>query len=558
MPTTRFLAAACPLLLAAACASAQPATATPPSAAAGPRALACAALLHLQVPGAAITSAQAIAAGAFPAPPPGPYGGNSAALFSKLPAFCRVVATAKPTSDSAIAIELWMPLQDWNGRFEGIGNGGFAGSIDTSGLAALMARGYAVAATDTGHSGSPIDASWAVGHPQKIVDFGYRGIHEMTRVAKLVVEKFYASPATHSYFSGCSDGGREALMEAQRYPADYDGILAGAPANFWTRLVTIGVTDTQALEATPESFIPPKKIPAIAHAVLAACDQLDGVRDGILNDPRQCHFDPASIECRNGEDTGECLTAPQVTALKTIYAGLQDEHGHNLFPGYLPGAEEGFGGWSLWITGPAPGKSLMAAFGGGFYADMVYEKPDWDLKSFNLETGLPLARQKTAGALNAIDPDLKPFRSRGGKLILYHGWDDPAIPSLNTVNYYQSVVDTLGWADTDSFLRLYMVPGMQHCFGGPGPDNFGQMPTWNPDPKYNMRTALEVWVEKGTAPAAIIATKSAVPGQPAAAGAEGAPEMTRPLCPYPKEAQYNGSGDANAAQNFVCAPEKRN
>lgn len=541
------------LLLAAAHIPAQAAGAIAP----GPRSTAdpCAKLSDLRMTGATVTSAQAYAAGAFPAPPPGPFGGNLAELFSKLPAFCRVVAVAKPTSDSNIMIELWMPLSGWNGRFQGIGNGGFAGSIDTSDLAALMAKGYAAAATDTGHSASAIDASWAPGHPEKVVDFGYRGVHEMTRVAKVIVAQFYGSSARHSYFSGCSDGGREALMEAQRYPEDYDGILAGAPANYWTRLVTLGVTDTQALTMKPESFIPPKKIPAIAHAVLAACDQLDGVRDGILNDPRQCKFDPASIECKNGEDTDQCLTAPQVIALKTIYAGLVDDHGRTLFPGYLPGAEDGFAGWGLWITGPAPGKSLMAAFGGGFYANMVYEKSDWDLKSFNLESGLPLARQKTSVALNATDPNLKPFLSREGKLILYHGWDDPAIPSLNTVNYYQNVVDILGRTTTDSFVRLYMVPGMQHCFAGPGPDSFGQSPTWNPDPKYNLRTALEVWVEEGTAPAAIIATKEGA-GRPAASSQQSSPAMTRPLCPYPQAAQYKGSGDTNSAESFVCAAQK--
>jgi hypothetical protein len=557
MRIARTLVAGCSLFLAAVHAPGQ-AGAMRPAEGSQPTAEACAKLSSLPIPDAAITSAQAYGAGALPATVRGPFGENLADLFSKLPAFCRVVAAAKPTSDSNITVELWMPLAGWNGRFEGIGNGGFAGSIDTSGLAALMAKGYAVAATDTGHSASFIDASWAPGHPEKVIDFGYRGIHEMTRVAKAVVEAFYGSSARHSYFSGCSDGGREALMEAQRYPEDYDGILAGAPANYWTRLVTIGVTDTQALTMKPESYIPPKKIPAIAHAVLAACDQLDGVRDGILNDPRQCKFDPVSVACKNGEDTDQCLTAPQVTALRTIYAGLQDEHGHNLFPGYLPGAEDGFAGWAIWILGPAPGKSLMAGFGGGFYANMVYEKPDWDLKSFNLETGLALAQEKTAVALNAIDPNLKPFRSHGGKLILYHGWDDPAIPSLNTVDYYEDVVHTLGAAKIDSFVRLYMVPGMQHCFGGPGPDNFGQSPTWNSDPKYNVRTALEEWVEKGTAPGAIITTKAGGAGRPGGgSGPSGPPVMTRPLCPFPQVAQYKGAGDTNAAENFMCSTEKK-
>jgi len=473
-----------------------------------------------------------------------------------LPGFCRVMAKATPSADSNIAIEIWLPLEGWNGKLQGTGNGGFAGSYDVPELAAYVSKGYATAATDTGHTASFIDASWALGHPEKVTDFGRRSIHEMTRVAKLVIAQFYGSPLSHSYFASCSDGGREALMEAERYPDDYDGILAGAPANNWTLLLTSAVTDTQALTATPASFIPPKKITTIAQAVLAQCDALDGVSDGILNDPRQCKFDPAAIECKNGEDTYQCLTAAQVTSLNAIYGGVKDEHGQTVFPGYLPGSEEGGNGWGTWITGPVPTHSLMAAFGSGYFSNMVYEKPDWDFKSFRVETGLPLARQKTAEAIDSADPNLKPFYSRGGKLIIYHGWNDPAIPALSSVNYYGQVVGTLGQAKTESFVRLYMVPGMQHCAGGPGPDEFGQSPLWNPDPHDNARTALELWVEKGTAPAAIIATKEAS-SQSGTGSAQAAPAMTRPLCPFPQVAQYKGSGDTNIAESFVCAAEKK-
>jgi len=548
MQTLRFLLVSTLLAIAAILAPSQAAGVTSPGNAAQPAGDACARLSSLPIPNATVTMATSYAAGAFPAPPAG-RGGDMTAFYSKLPAFCRVMAVAKPTSDSNIVVEVWLPLSGWNGRLQGIGNGGFAGSYDTSDLAILMSKGYAAAATDTGHTGSPIDASWALGHPEKVIDFGYRAIHEMTRVAKIVVQQFYGAATGHSYFASCSDGGREALMEAERYPADYDGILAGAPANYWTLLLTSAITDTQALTATPASFIPQSKIPTIAHAVLAQCDQLDGVKDGILNDPRQCKFDPAAIQCKNGEDTDQCLTAAQVATLKTIYGGVRDAEGRTLFPGYLPGAEEGPGGWGLWITGPAPAHSLMAAFGTGYYSDMVYEKADWDYRSFSLDTGLPLASQKTAVALNSNDPNLEPFHAHGGKLILYHGWNDPAIPALNTVNYYRSVIDTLGQARTESFVRLYMVPGMQHCGGGPGPDDLGQSFDWNPDPKYNARTALELWVEKGTAPAAIIATKTT-------GGQSTTPIITRPLCPFPQIAQYKGSGDTNSAENFVCAAEK--
>lgn len=516
----------------------------------------CEKLASLQIANVTITSAKAFPTGTYTPAPSDSGNANLAAAYGKLPGFCRVMAKATPTSDSNIAIEIWLPLEHWNGKFQGTGNGGFAGSYDIPELASFMAKGYATAATDTGHTASFIDASWALSHPEKVIDFGRRSIHEMTRVAKLAIAQFYGSAASHSYFAACSDGGREALMEAQRYPDDYDGILAGAPANNWTSLLTMAITDTQALTATPESFIPPKKITTIAHAVLAQCDALDGVSDGILNDPRQCKFDLATIECKNGVDTDQCLTAAQVAALNTIYGGLKDEPGGTIFPGYLPGAEEGGNGWGTWITGPAPAHSLMAAFGSGYFSNMVYEKADWDMKSFRVEAGLPLAKEKTSSALDSADPDLKPFYARGGKLIVYHGWNDPAIPALSTVNYYQSVVGALGQSKTESFVRLYMVPGMQHCFEGPGPDNFGQTPMWNPDPKYNVRTALELWVEKGTAPAAIIATKEAV-GQPGAGSAPPAPAMTRPLCPFPQVAKFKGSGNTNSAENFVCAAEEK-
>ncbi len=510
----------------------------------------CEKLATTKIAGATITVAQTVAAGTFVAPPlPFPVPDQSA-FYKGLPAFCRVAAEAKPTADSDIKIEIWMPLTNWNGKLQGLGNGGFAGLIDDQQLGAAMSRGYAATATDAGHAGSPIDATWALGHPEKVVDFGHRGIHEMTLVAKEVVHAFYRKAAQRSYFAGCSDGGREALMEAQRYPADYDGILAGAPANYWTALLSTAATDTQALTLDPASFIPPAKIPIISAAVLAACDKLDGVRDGILNDPRQCHFDPATIVCKPDQDSATCLTPPQAAALKKIYAGPHDTHGREVFPGFLPGAEDGQGGWGLWIFGPAPAKSLMAAFGIGYFSNMVYEKSDWDYRTFALEAALKSADDKTAGALNATDADLKPFMDRGGKLILYHGWDDPAIPAINTVNYYQSVIANMGQRNADSFVRLYMVPGMQHCDNGPGADSFGQVGKliFN-DPQRSVDAALERWVENGASPSTIIASKYAGDDKQH-------PTLTRPLCTYPQTAKYKGSGDTNDASNFVCEAKK--
>jgi feruloyl esterase len=505
---------------------------------------------RLALPNVSITSAQSVSAGAFAGPPQLYTGLDLSAFYKSLPAFCRIVAEAKPSSDSDIKIEVWMPVSNWSGKLQGLGNGGFAGQIDYYELGAAVKRGYAVAATDTGHAGTPIDATWALGHPEKVADFGHRGIHEMTRVAKAAIHAFYASDPKHSYFAGCSDGGREALMEAQRYPEDYDGILAGAPANFWTRLLATSVWDTQALTLDPASYIPAGKIPAVAAAVLASCDALDGVRDGILNDPRQCHFEPAALTCKGGEESDKCLTAPQAAALKKIYDGPRDSNGHQFF-GYLPGAEDGPGGWGVWIVGPAPNKSLMAFFGLGYFSNMVYEEADWDYRTFALEPGTKLAAEKTAGALNAVDPNLKPFKARGGKLILYHGWEDPAIPATNTINYYQSVIAKMGQKSTDSFVRLYMVPGMQHCDGGPGPNSFGQAGGVMPDdPRHNARMALEQWVEKGAAPSTIVATKH---GE----GPEHPVKMTRPLCAYPQSAKYKGTGDTSDATNFVCGLKKK-
>ncbi|MGC1452822.1 MAG: tannase/feruloyl esterase family alpha/beta hydrolase [Candidatus Sulfotelmatobacter sp.] len=506
----------------------------------------CEKLTGTVIPGAKITFADSVAAGTF-AGPPAPFTGRDlTALYKNVPAFCRVVAEAKPTEDSDIRIEVWMPVSGWNGKLQGIGNGGFAGLIDYMQLGVAVTKGYAATATDTGHTGTPIDAAWALGHPEKVVDFGHRGIHEMTRVAKEAIRAFYGKTVQRAYFAGCSDGGREALMEAQRYPADYDGILAGAPANYWTALLSTAAWDTQALTLDPASFIPQAKIPAISAAVLAACDGLDGVRDGILNDPRQCHFDPTTMQCKAGEDTDKCLTAAQVAALKKLYSGPHDSHGHEVFPGFLPGSEEGPGGWGLWITGPAPVKSLMALFGIGYFSAMVYEDTGWDYKTFKLEDGMKAAEEKTASALNAVDADLKPFKARGGKLILYHGWNDPAISATNTVNYYQSLVAKIGQRDTDSFVRLYMVPGMQHCDNGPGADSFGQVGRLVfDDPQHSVDAALEQWVEKGTPPATIIASKYA-------ADEPHNVKMTRPLCEYPQAAKYKGGGDVNDAANFVC------
>ena len=458
---------------------------------------------------------------------------------------------ASPSSDSEIKIEVWMPAAGWNGKFHGQGNGGFAGEISYRGLGLAVLQGYASASTDTGHAAPGTDARWALGHPEKIIDFGYRAIHEMTVVAKSAAKAFYGEAPRHTYFASCSNGGRQALAEAQRFPGDYDGILAGAPANYWTHLLASALWDAQATTLDPASYIPASKLPAITHAVNAACDAQDGVTDGVLNDPRQCHFEPKTLLCKE-KDSDSCLTQPQVTALEKLYAGPTDSQGRAVFPGLMRGGEDAPAGWTPWITGTTPGKSLVFAFGGGYFSDMVYAKADWDYKTANFDDAVAASDKKFASVLNSNDPNMKAFASRGGKLIIYHGWNDAAISARNSVNYYENVRRTMGAAETDSFLRLFMVPGMQHCGGGPGPDVFGQGGvTPVDDPQHNMYLALEQWVEKGAAPSTVIASKLASPA-PGSAVTE-----TRPLCAYPQVAKYKGSGDTNDAASFACAaPEK--
>lgn len=507
----------------------------------------CEKLSQLTLSKAKVVSAQTVEAGAFPPPAAmSPWLAGSPDLYKSLGAFCRVVVEATPSADSLIKIEVWMPSEGWNGRFRGQGNGGFAGEIDYRRLGLAVQQKYASAATDTGHAAGGTDARWALGHPEKVIDFGYRAIHEMTQIAKTVITAFYGNGARHSYFDNCSNGGRQALMEAQRFPRDYDGIISGAPANDWTHLLTKALADSQATTLDPASYIPAGKIPALARAVNAACDAQDGVTDGVLNDPRQCKFDPAVLLCK-AEDSNECLTAPQITALKKLYAGPRDAKGALIFPGYLPGAEEGEGGWGVWITGQGPGQSLMFAFGTGYFSNMVYEKADWDYKSTKVNDGLKAADKKTAKILNATDSNLAPFKARGGKLILYHGWNDAAISALNTINYYKAVESKIRQAETDAFARLYMVPGLQHCGGGPGANSFGQLGMGAQDPQHNIELALVDWVEKGSAPSKIVASKF-VDDDPS----KGV-KFTRPLCPYPQTAKFNGTGDPNDAANFVCA-----
>ena len=504
------------------------------------RAADCATLLNTRLPDTTLTVARSAPAGKFVPP----YGRP----LDKLPAFCRVAGVIRPTSDSYIRFEVWLPVSDWNGKFLSAGNGGFAGSINYNSMAGNLRRGYATAGTDTGHEADAEDASWAFHHPERVIDFGYRAIHVTSQNAKSLIQAFYARLPRHSYFDSCSDGGREALMEAQRFPEDFDGILAGAPANFWTHMFAADIDLMQGVYGrNPAGYISSTKIPALQAAALEACDAMDGVKDGIISDPLRCHFDPAVLLCK-GDDSRDCLTAPQVAAAKMLYTGGANAQGKQIFPGFMPGAEDGPNGWSQWIIGTGPGKASGAVFVENYFRYMVFNDATWNVLTANVDNALHAADEETARSLNATDPDLRRFQARGGKLILYHGWNDPAISPQNSINYYESVIANMGPQQAESFIRLYMVPGMQHCFPGPGANSFGQTGhTTAKGTEYGIYDDLMQWVENGTAPGEIVATKYVE--DDVAKGVQ----MTRPLCPYPQITKYKGAGNTNDSANFVCA-----
>lgn len=508
----------------------------------------CESLANLKLINATITSATSVGTGEYK-PPPSP---GLPTPTQKLPAFCRVAGVAKPTSDSEIHFEVWLPARNWNGNFEQIGNGGFAGTIPYAGMATPLLKGYATAATDDGHTNGA-DQSWAIGHPEKVNDFGYRAVHETSVQAKAILRAFYGKNATRNYFVGCSEGGREGLTEAQRYPADFHGIVAGAPAIHWDSLQLRGAWDAQALLATPESYIPPAKLPVLQSAAITACDTIDGAKDGFIENPELCHFDPAVIQCK-GDDAPNCLTSAQVQAAAKIYGPLKNSQtGAILSEGFSPGVEAFPANWIVWITGArAPQLGVGKALGAFFFRDFVFEDPKWDVQSLNLDRDSKAADDKFGDILNSDSPNLKEFKKRGGKLIQYHGWGDAAIPPQGSVDYFENVQKAMG--NTQGFYRLFMVPTMSHCAGGPGATIFGNAGGVIPpddDAEHDVAVALDRWVEKGVAPDHIIAT-GFVDNTPAKGVA-----MTHPLCPYPQMAHYKGTGDTKNAANFVCQAPSR-
>ena len=497
-------------------------------------AVSCESLASLMLPNARITLAQTVPAGGFL--PAGAVATAAAAqAFRTLPAFCRIAATLTPSSDSDIKVEVWLPASGWNGKFLAVGNGGLAGYIDYVGLVNAVGLGYAGSSTDTGHRAT--DGKWWLGHPEKVTDFGYRAIHETAVKSKAIIRALYGANPEKSYFDGCSNGGRQGLMETQRYPADYDGIIAGAGAALKTTHIMAGVIwNVRALETPPAAYIPPTQLPAIERAVLAACDGLDGVQDGVLEDPRMCHYDPDALLCSGAQDDS-CLTLPQVAALRKIYNGPRTSKGEHIWPGLQPGGEGAPRGWRWAVTGTGPG----TGFGHDSMAGGDFLGFSFDYKSFDFDRDVPRMDEQVGGKYNPGSPNLKDFKNRGGKLILYHGWSDAAVPPTTSIEYYQALVAKQGQKDVDAFVRLYMVPGMQHCVGGPGPNSF------------SMFAALEQWSEKRLAPAEIVATKFKIDGRPSSGVVR-----TRPLCPYPQVARYSGSGSTDYAGNFAClVPPKK-
>ena len=451
------------------------------------------------------------------------------------PAHCKVSGVA----DGAIRFELLLP-EEWNGKFLMGGGGGFVGSVVNQALQlvpGLLERGYATVGTDTGHTGTAIDASWALDDPEAEENFAHRAVHRTAVTAETIIAAFYGEPSAYSYFLGCSRGGGQALIEAQRYPGDFDGIVSMAPAQDWPGIGADFIQNAQAVYPDPGDLSTPvitaDNRALLEREILAACDARDDVADGILTDPRDCEFDPAGLpRCPDGVPRAECLTEAQLAAIQTIYRGAIVD-GLEVFPGLPYGGENDRGGWDLWVTGGAnalgPGNpNLHYAFGTQMYKYLVFDDPEWDYAAYDFTDW----REETAAAavlLNSTDPDLRDFRSSAGKLILAHGWSDPALTALYSIDYYESAEELD--PELRGYFRLFLMPGVLHCAGGPGPD------------RADWITALEAWVENGVAPDELVASKL---------DADGSTVLTRPLCPYPEVAIYDGTGDPNVARSFNC------
>jgi feruloyl esterase len=507
----------------------------------------CAGLLTAAIENAQVTASVLVPGSLAPA-----LDGTGSSL---LPTFCKVTAIATPVPGSLINIELWMPTaENWNGRFQAIGNGGYAGTgtvelaMAGAGMNALK-QGFAVATTDMGTTPSNIlNADVLIGQPQRWIDWGSRATHLMTTVSKSLVTAFYGRGPEWSYFNGCSTGGQQGMMSAQRYPDDYDGILAGAPAANRTHLHTNFVTNYNALNATPNSRFTPASARLLTDAVVKACAAKTGGIEGdeFLTDPRGCDFDPGVLQCTPSSTT-DCLHADQVEAARKIYRGTRTASDALIFPGLAMGSEA-----SAFVTQGLLHEPLFASLFKWVFGPM------WTSAGYDFDSNTDVVDSVLAGILNANNPSLDAFKSRGGKLLRYHGWADDAIPPQDSINAYKSTIahesqKSPGRAlqRTQDYYRLFMVPGLLHCEGGPGPSAFGQKDVGvaqplSADASRNAMIALQRWVEGGTAPERLVATKY-VEDDPA----KGV-QMTRPLCVYPKVARYKGAGPTNDESSFSC------
>jgi len=462
---------------------------------------------------------------------------------------CRIVGVAYPTADSRIGFEVWMPpMSAWNGKFQAEGSGGSAGAISPGPMLTALKTGYATMSTDNGHisdlsapdGGS--EQTWALGHPEKMIDFAYRALHVSTVAAKLIVEGFYGKKASEAYFIGCSQGGHHALMEATRFPDDYDGIVAGAPAWHWANQMINATWNSRAALADP-SALTQESATLLNRRVIAACDALDGIKDGVIEDPRQCHFDPASLTCKAGDAPNECLTPVQVEAANAIYNGAKRSDGTPIFQGYPRGSESQ---WARIWAGAAPGGSSFDFFRYSVFQDKNFQNTsfDYDKDTDRALNAKVVGRQTVADVYN-VKPDLSAFARHGGRLIMYHGWADQQISPFAALDFYRQIVASQGQVRTDSFLRLFMLPGIYHCAGGPGAGNFGAAgPAAKDDAQHDIAKALDAWVIAKKAPESFIATRLNEQTK--------AVERTRLICRFPQMAKYKGSGDTNDAANFTC------
>jgi feruloyl esterase len=483
----------------------------------------CESLTSVRMPHGTFTSATAITPPWEIPPTSGTFGTPAGQMVNV--SFCRVEGFSAPTTDSHIGFEVWLPLAaQWNGKLLAVGNPGFIGGVSRGALSGIVQRGYVAVSTDTGHTEEGY--FWAVGHPEKLIDWGSRAVHETIMAAKQLIQSHYGKPVRYSYWSSCHNGGNQGLNEAQRYPDDFDGIVAGDPAYYVSRLqagsLYIGWVSLKDGTKSP-AYISPAKYPAMHRAALDACDAIDGLVDGIIENPPACQYDPAVMKCY-GNDQPSCLTAAQVETARKIYAGAKFNDGTQIYSGFEPGTELD---WAMMAGGPNP-LSLST----GYFKGMVFENPDWDYRTFDPDRDTSLAEERTGAAIDGIDPNLKPFKQSGGKLIIYQSWNETTIPPRSIIDYYKAVEKTMGGRrQTVDFVRLFMVPGLGMCPGFGNAEDFDAL------------EAIQQWVEKGIAPEQILAQHR---------DNNRKVFRTRPVCAYPKSAKYRGNGDPNDAANFAC------